>query len=467
MSTGRIRVLIADDEKNITKLLAYNIGLLGYEAIIARDGKECIECLESAAVNAVLLDLNIPKMNGLEVLTYIKEKYPQIPVIMVTAVHDITTAVKAIKIGAYEYITKPVELDRLVTILKTALTVQDLHNQTSVLKNQLRTSELFPDIIGESKRIKEVCSVCEWVMQREVNVLILGESGTGKELLAQAIHKGGNRKSEPFVPVNCAAINNELADSLLFGHKKGSFTGATEDRIGYFEQADKGTLFLDEVGDMDLDIQAKVLRVLEEKKIRRVGEKSERKIDFRLISATNLNFSIAVAEKSFRKDLYFRLEEYPIHMPSLRERPEDISMLANYFLKDFCKANKIEEMNFSEEVVNLLTNYSWPGNIRELKNVVQRAAIQNTGAVIESILLSNIEAPNQTSTTSETPIEAPIVMVTDDGVTLLDNIEKEAIQQAYDLADGNASEAAKMLGISRATIYRKLKKFKLEKGYPG
>ncbi|WP_416145753.1 sigma-54 interaction domain-containing protein [Prosthecochloris sp. SCSIO W1103] len=320
-------------------------------------------------------------------------------------------------------------------------------------------------------------------METEVNVLVIGESGTGKELFAQAIHSGSKRKNGPFVTINCAAISNELADSLLFGHVKGSFTGANSDHTGFFEQADGGTILLDEIGDMSLDIQAKVLRVLQERKIRRVGEKKERSVDFRLISATHKDFSDAIKNKTFRADLYYRLEEYPLLIPPLRERREDIPLLANHFLDSFCTANNIDPISFSASVLENLSMYDWPGNIRELQNIVRRAAINRSGDEITSIPFlpqthmqeaaalspsdqSHIDKPAPPEPKEQKAPDIPPAETTapEQGkALLLKNAELQTILKAYELAGGNQTRTAEILGISRSSLYRKLKKFGIEK----
>ena len=462
------KILIADDEPMIRKLLSHNVVEMGFTPIEAKDGQDCIEKLEQEDVNAILLDLEMPRKDGMQVLNYVKRKYPIIPVIMVTAVDDVQTAVSAIKAGAYDYITKPVDVDRLKTVLKNALAVWQLRQEVGSLQSRLRKTELFSDIVGESKRLKQVFNLVEQVLVTDVNVLIIGESGTGKELLARAIHDGSRRREGPFVPVNSAAINPELADSLLFGHKKGAFTGAHEDTAGYFEQANGGTIFLDEIGDMPMDIQAKVLRILEEKMVRRVGEQKERKLDFRVIAATNRDLTRAVQEGTFRQDLYFRLEEYPIYLPPLRERKEDIPLLAQHFLDDFCQANNLPPKRLSEQAMIKLMAYSWPGNVRELRNVVRRAAIRAQGDVVDDVMLSDIEEKlavpkvGAASATEREPGQAVTPEAGESEIVPMDKIEEQAIKRAYLLSDRNAIEAAKLLGISRATMYRKLKKFGIE-----
>lgn len=456
-----MKILIADDEPSILKLHTHMIEELGYSPVLASDGEDAISKITSD-IKALLLDIKMPEKDGLEVLKYAREKFPGLPVIMVSALHDLDIAVTAIKMGAFDYLTKPLDFDRLSTVLRNALNLYTLTEEVTELQDKLRQSELFTDIIGESDKVNEVFELVNSVLETDINVMIIGESGTGKELIAQALHKGSKRRLGPFVAVNCSAITSELAESLLFGHKKGSFTGATEDRAGYFEQADQGTIFLDEIGDMDPEIQAKVLRILEEKMVRRIGEKEDHAINFRVISATNRDLSKAVAENKFRKDLYFRLEEYPIYLPPLRERKEDIPLLAQHFLKEFCESNNLSSKRFSKNAIQCMIQHSWTGNIRELKNVVRRTAVRANTDIIDQIdfgKLDEIDKTEKVQAKSERDIKP---LPEEAEISPLEEIEKKAIEKAYFRSDRNAAEAAKVLGISRATMYRKLKQFGYE-----
>jgi len=477
-------VLIADDSAVMRTLITHFITKLGYNALTANDGDVCIRMLNSNKVDLLLLDLNMPGKNGMEVLSYLKENDIVLPVIMITASDDISQAVQCIKMGAYEYLTKPVKNDRLEITVSNALSESNLKRKVQLLEKELKQQNIFRRIYGESPALRKCIELAMQVMETEVNVLIIGESGSGKELFAQAIHSGSKRKNGPFVTINCAAISNELADSLLFGHAKGSFTGANSDHTGFFEQADGGTIFLDEIGDMNLDIQAKVLRVLQERKIRRVGEKKERSIDFRLISATHKDFSGAIKNEMFRSDLYYRLEEYPLFIPSLRERKTDIPLLANLFLDSFCTANNIEKLSFDKSVLDQLSSYDWPGNIRELQNIVRRAAINRSGNEIISVpLLSQSSRQAQTSQKAHSPENAQqeqaslpektqlsslpadsyIPEENNEKKFLLKSAELQAIIKAYTLTGGNQTRTAEVLGISRSSLYRKLKKYGIEK----
>lgn len=439
---------------------------MGHKVLYAADGEHCIAMLKENPVDILLLDIHMPNKDGFDVMTWLTSNNIRIPVIMITASNEIPLAVRCIKMGAYEYLTKPLDVERLQIVFRNAVIENTLKNEVSELKKELKTKEVFRYIIGNSPAVKRSMEQAMQVMETDLNVLLLGESGTGKELFAQAIHHGSRRRNGPFVSINCAAISNELADSLLFGHRKGAFTGANSDHAGFFEQADGGTIFLDEIGDMNSEIQAKVLRVLQERKVRRIGEKTERSVDFRVISATNRDFASAINDNTFREDLYYRLEEFPIDIPPLRERREDIAVLANHFLDQFCSANNLGTMQISETAFRNISDYHWPGNVRELKNAVQRAAVTSRGTIIEK-LATSLKAPRterfgipQMAPPVEPVSVARAAEPAENGNTItMDELEKAAIEKAFAKSQRNAARAAATLGISRATFYRKLKKF--------
>jgi len=461
--TKKYHVLIADDDETSRRVISHFVSKMGYTPHLVSDGEECIRKAEEQEMHVLLLDITMPKKDGFDVMNHLKENNITLPVIMVTSSHEIPLAVKCIKMGAFEYLTKPVSIERLEIVLRNALSGSQLQHQVIKLQKELKTKEVFHHIIGKSPAIRDTMEQAMQVMETDLNVLILGESGTGKELFAQALHKGSKRKNGPFISVNCAAISNDLADSLLFGHVKGSFTGANNDHTGFFEQADRGTIFLDEIGDMNSDIQAKVLRALQEHKIRKVGEKTEKTVDFRVISATNRDFSEAIMNNQFREDLYFRLEEFPLFIPPLRDRDEDIRQLAKHFLDEFASANNLEPLQFSEEALASLMEYGWPGNIRELKNAVQRAAVTRKSNVIELLHTPRIhgKSPSQQPVLQKKAEECPAVAQSSPMLSLEDH-EREAILKACDASKGNLTRTAKMLGIGRATLYRKLDKFQLQ-----
>ncbi len=348
--------------------------------------------------------------------------------------------------------------------LRTVMNFYRLKNEVFDLRNKLRINQVFNDIKGNDKSLTSVLIKLESVLDTEVNVLLSGESGTGKELFARAIHRGSRRRKGPFVAVNCAAITNELADSLLFGHRKGSFTGAYDDHAGYFEQANGGSLFLDEIGDMDLIVQAKVLRVLENRMIRRIGERNERPVDFRVISASNIDFAEALDKKHFRKDLYYRLEEYPVRIPSLSDRVNDIPLLAEHFLKEYCDFYEMEPMTINSEALSYLKKMEWPGNIRELKNLIRRAAVNS---ITSEIMIDDLGIETKKNYEDEecACMESAEIRgehgVNKDisAIIPLEELERSEIEKAWRITSGNTDLCAKLLGVSRATFYRKLKKY--------
>lgn len=469
VGTRKNVVLIADDDNTSRRILSHFVQKMGYLPVVAEDGEECIRCISEQTPDVILLDINMPKKDGFEVMLHMKSHNIVTPVIMITASHDIPHAVKCIKLGAYEYLTKPLSIDRLEIVMRNALAESSLQSQVQLLQKELKSQNLFKKIVGKSPAIKQTMEQVIQVMETDLNVLILGESGSGKELFAEAIHYGSKRKNGPFVSVNCAAISNNLADSLLFGHVKGSFTGAHNDHTGFFEQADNGTIFLDEIGDMNSDIQAKVLRALQERKIRRVGEKTEKTVNFRVISATNRDFSRAIKNNLFREDLYYRLEEFPLFIPPLRDRIEDIPLLVKHFLEEFSSANNLEPLHLAPDALDNIEGYPWPGNIRELKNAVQRAAVTRKGNTIETLRKALIPGSAQQTLSAERTVpEAVVEAVIPEERTgsmisySLEEHERDAIIKAYKASHGNLTRTARMLGIGRATLYRKLDKFGLE-----
>ena len=470
-SKGALRkrvVLIADDDNTIRRILTHYVQKMGYATVEAKDGDECLQCISDNFFDVILLDIAMPNKNGFEVMQHLKDYHIPTTVVMITASDDLPNAVKCIKLGAYEYLTKPLDLERLEIVMRNALAEASLKKQVQELQTDLDNKERFRSIIGNSAALKQTMEQVRQVMNTDLNVLILGESGTGKELFAKAIHYASKRKKGPFVSVNCAAISNNLSDSLLFGHCKGSFTGADKDHIGFFEQADNGTLFLDEIGDMDSEVQAKILRVLQERKIRKVGEKNEKNVSIRIISATNRDFSKAIKENLFREDLYYRLEEFLLFVPPLRDRAEDIPVLAKYFLDEFAKANNTEPLQFEPEALSRQENYQWPGNIRELKNAVQRSAVTRKGNIIDTLNIATLPGSTHAKISGETVPDnssEPIIPAgKNDGLMSysLEAHERDAIITAYKASRGNLTRTAHILGIGRATLYRKLDKFGLE-----
>jgi two-component system nitrogen regulation response regulator NtrX len=365
-------LLIIDDEKSIRKTLTEILSFEGYKIDEATDGEEGLKKFKEKTYDVVLCDIKMPKIDGIEFLQKATESNPDVPVIIISGHGNIETAVEAVKKGAYDFIQKPPDLNRLLITIRNAMERNKLVNETKTLKRRVSKVQ---DMIGESAPIKQIKDTIEKVAPTEARVLITGENGVGKELVARWLHEKSNRNSFPLVEVNCAAIPSELIESELFGHEKGSFTSAIKQRIGKFEQASGGTLFLDEIGDMSLSAQAKVLRALQEGKITRVGADKDINVDVRVIAATNKDLMKEVEEKSFRLDLYHRLSVILVHVPSLNERRDDIPLLVNNFLSEICEDYGVAKKEINDEALNALQEYNWTGNIRELRNVVERLVI--------------------------------------------------------------------------------------------
>lgn len=448
-------VLIIDDEKSVRDAISMILSYENYNIINAEDGKKGLTILNEPeiTIDAVILDVKMPVMDGIEVLQEIKKSNNDLPVIMISGHGTIETAVEATKLGAYDFLTKPLDRDKLLITLRNALEHKKLLAEVEKMKIQLEGKER---ILGESQKIKEILELIERIAPTESRVLITGENGTGKELVAKAIYRMSKRRDKPFIEVNCAAIPNELIESELFGHEKGAFTGATSQRIGKFEQADGGTIFLDEVGDMNLSAQAKVLRTLEEGKIERVGGNRLIEVDVRVIAATNKNLIEEIKKGNFREDLYHRLNVIPIQVPPLRERREDIPILIKAFTEEICKRNGIPLKNFSERAINYLKGLEWSGNVRELKNMVERLIILTRKNIID---IQDIEF---TSATKASLID-DIIFTSKTFQEFKDRAEAAYIKHQLEVHNWNISKAAESMDIERAHLYNKMKKYGLER----
>ncbi|RCK72238.1 MAG: Response regulator of zinc sigma-54-dependent two-component system [Ignavibacteriae bacterium] len=448
-------VLIIDDEKSVRDAISMILSYENYNIINAEDGKKGLTILNEPeiTIDAVILDVKMPVMDGIEVLQEIKKSNNDLPVIMISGHGTIETAVEATKLGAYDFLTKPLDRDKLLITLRNALEHKKLLAEVEKIKIQLEGKER---ILGESQKIKEILELIERIAPTESRVLITGENGTGKELVAKAIYRMSKRRDKPFIEVNCAAIPNELIESELFGHEKGAFTGATSQRIGKFEQADGGTIFLDEVGDMNLSAQAKVLRTLEEGKIERVGGNRLIEVDVRVIAATNKNLIEEIKKGNFREDLYHRLNVIPIQVPPLRERREDIPILIKAFTEEICKRNGIPLKNFSERAINYLKGLEWSGNVRELKNMIERLIILTRKNIID---IQDIEF---TSATKASLID-DIIFTSKTFQEFKDRAEAAYIKHQLEVHNWNISKAAESMDIERAHLYNKMKKYGLER----
>ena len=445
------KIFIVDDDRAHRTMLKVNLIEAGYEIVEADDGDQVLPILASQSVDLILMDLKMARMDGIEAIMLLREKGRIEPVIVITAFSSVESAVEAMKYGAMDYVTKPVDIEALKIKVSQALDFEALREENQELKKRLGEQFDFGNIIGRSPAMQKVFETLALVAPSDATVLINGESGTGKELIATALHHNSNRKNRPFIKVNCAALHENLLESELFGHEKGAFTGADIRRPGRFELASGGTLFLDEIGDMSPQTQAKILRVLQEGELERLGSGKTIKVDVRLVAATHKDLNAMIKEGSFRQDLFFRLSVVPIELPPLRERTEDIPVLTDFFLHRYSKKNKKDIKGFHPQALMLLARYSWPGNIRELENSIERAVILCLGEQI-----TPKELPPQMLPEDYEKVAAP--MISAGGLTLKD-MERETIRATLDRTDGNKSHAAKILGIARQTLLNKIKEY--------
>jgi DNA-binding NtrC family response regulator len=448
------KVLIVEDEENERTGLAELISAWGYRAETAKDGAEGLERVTNWSPSIVVTDLKMPRMGGLELLERLASDGQTMAVVVVTAQGSIDSAVQAMRMGAYDYITKPIDTDRLRTILQNASTLLGTRVELEVTRRKLRDAGSLGTLVGPSKKMQEIFHLIEMVAPSTASVLITGASGTGKELVARTVHDLSPRRNKPFVPINCAAIPETLIESEIFGHEKGAFTGALERRTGCFELAEGGTLLLDEIGEMPVATQAKLLRVLEDRKLRRLGSKVETTVDVRVLAATNKVPEEAVARGELRNDLYYRLNVFNIHMPPLREHKEDVPELVERLLGEMSEKHGRKVAVVSEAVLNLFHNYSWPGNVRELRNTLERAVIVCDGAVIETRHLP----PGFGQTTVRTSPEDPDAVRLGVGTTV-EEAERLLILKTLGATSNNKTRAAEILGISLKTLHNKLKEY--------
>jgi len=440
----RAKVLVVDDEAIVRESLRDWLSDVGHQVLTAENGSQALEIIQKEKPGIVIADLVMPGMDGLELLKRAKEISPSIEVIIITAYGSIPTAITAMRGGAYDYIEKPFCPERAELLVEKLVEHQRLLEENIALQQKLEERYRFENIIAKSPGMQQVIEVIKVVAKSNATVLITGETGTGKELVAQAIHSQSYRRGKPFIAVSCAALPESLLESELFGHEKGSFTGAYAQKKGKFEVANGGTLFLDEIGEMSANIQVHLLRVLEEKEFTRVGGNEPIKVDVRVISATNRDVKQAVAKGQFREDLYYRLNVVNIELPPLRERTEDIPLLAQHFLKKFSVENQKEITDFSPDATEFLLKYEWPGNVRELENAIERAVILTKNSCIEIADLSPQDLVPAGSTSLEKNLK---------------QVEKNHIQEVLAETGGNYTEAARILGISRMTLYNKAKAY--------
>lgn len=453
-------ILAVDDETDFVETLSAILRKHEYSVDACFSGYEALQMLTIQRYDLILLDLTMPLISGIDTLKRVRKIDPGLPIIILTADSRVGTVVEAMKLGAYDYFSKPLDWEKLEISIKNALITKELRGEVSRLKGQLKSKYGFDQIIGESKSMQDVFKSVERVVDTNVTVSIRGESGTGKELLARAIHFNGLRKHKPFVAVNCAAIPESLLESELFGHEKGAFTGAIARRIGKFEQAEGGTLFLDEIGDMPHSTQVKILRVLQERKFQRVGGAEMVEVDVRVISATNKNLEEEMNNGTFREDLYYRINVYPIFVPPLRKRKEDIPALAAFFLEKYNKEYRRKVKAILPQSMSYLMNYEWPGNVRELENILERSFLHASNNVLAPEHLPiTITSFKDDFNSSDTYIDLKKIVSLTKDITPLKELEKEILKQALKLTNHNISSAASELGIGRTTFYRKLEKY--------
>jgi len=463
------KILIVDDEKSIRDFLEIMLKKEGYRVSSASGGEDAMRLFNNSSYDLVISDVRMKGMGGVELLKNIKETSPETIVLIVTAYASVDTAIDAMKAGAYDYLTKPFKIDEVKYIIKNALDRKRLETENILLKKELKSKYGFANLIGTSPRMLEIYEIIKRVTSAKANILITGESGTGKELVARAIHYEGDRKDKPFVPINCGAIPENLIESELFGHQKGAFTGAVANKSGLFEMANQGTIFLDEITELPVQLQVKLLRVIQERNFRRVGGIEDIAVDVRIIAASNKEIDREVKEGRFREDLFYRLNVIPIQMPPLRERQEDIRLLAEHFFEKHTKELGKEIKGISHEAMDYLESYSYPGNIRELENIIERAvALENTSIILPESLPEYIRTQKvgwALPTVGGQEIQRPEIEMPEGGINLekhIEDYEKAIILDALKKSGGVKKKAAELLGMSFRSMRYKIDKYGIE-----
>ncbi len=454
-----MKVLIIDDEVSLLKLLKLSLPSPQFNVSTAETGTKGLEVFRTDIFDAVLCDIGLPDQDGLKVLEQLKQIHSETPVIMITAHGSIQSALQAMKIGAYDYIQKPFEPEEIILTIERAVKENKLHQDYSRLKREVATQYDFSNIVGNSAALRAVFERIKKAADTKSTILILGESGTGKELLAKAVHYNSSRKNEAFVVVDCGAIPNHLLESELFGHLKGAFTGADRAKKGLCEEADKGTLFLDEIGEMPLELQAKLLRLIQEGSIRRVGDTKQTSVDIRIIAATNRDLEKEVAEGRFRQDLFYRLNVVPLKSPSLKERKEDIPLLAHFFLKRYAKEYKRDIHTIDPQVMSKLSSFDWPGNVRQLQNLIEQMVVMTEG---NSLVLEVLPAPLHSVPLDQPPTLAANEWDLKQALAKVQAYTEEClIRKALNFTKNNKTRSAEMLGISRRALIYKAQEYKI------
>lgn len=465
------RILIVDDDSDILGIFSLFLREEGYQCFTAETGEEALKIFEKQNPDVVFLDINLPKMGGIECLKRIKQINNDTEIIAITAYETVQTAVEAMKLGAYDYLSKPIDNQKIKILIKNAMEKRKLSDKIIQLREQLKEKFRLDKVIGVSPQIQKVFDLVKRIAPYNLAVLLQGESGTGKELIARTIHYNSPRANKPFVPIDCATLPETLVESELFGYERGAFTGAEKQKLGRFESANGGTLFLDEIGNLPGNVQTKLLRVLEEKEIERLGGKKSIKIDIRVITATNANLKEEMKKGKFRRDLYQRLKEFPIDLPPLRERWEDINLLARHFLAEFNREFKKRIENVSPHVMKLFESYPWPGNIRELKNTIRAAVILSEENTIEFRHLPvEIQTFAPSYASDEQRFELSASMFREGEITfpfkeINTNVEKEYLARLFKQVKGNKSRAARIMHVDYKTLCCKLKKYQISEIY--
>jgi two-component system response regulator PilR (NtrC family) len=454
---ARANILVAEDERSMREFLEILLGRHDYHVVSAANGAEALQLIEKTEFDLVLTDLKMPKVGGLELLRESKRRCPATEVVVVTAFATTETAIEAMKVGAYDYLTKPFKVDEILVTVERALEKRSLVRDNAALREQLSGRYELEQLVGRSAPMQHVFEVVRRVAPTISSVLITGESGTGKELVARAIHALSARKAKAFVPVNCGAIPEALMESELFGHARGAFTGADSRKEGLFEAADGGTLFLDEIGELSPGLQVKLLRTLQEKAIKRVGDVSERRVDVRILAASNRDLEAEIGAGRFRSDLFYRLNVIPLHLPALRERPEDIPLLVERFIAKISVARGRRPPRMTPQALALLCRYRYPGNVRELENLIERAVTLTPNDQIDASAL-----PELNNGSSAKPEGPQLDILPDEGLDLdqhIGAIERALLLQALDRSEGGRTKAAKLLGLSLRSLRYRLAKF--------
>jgi two-component system response regulator AtoC len=448
------KILVVDDELGMRKYLDRLLKDNGYRVSLSADGAQALAEIKKGPPALVLADLKMPKMDGLSLLGKIKEDFPKTTVVIMTAYGTMESAIKAMKLGAYDYINKPFEMDQILLVIDKALERRRLEQENITLLKELKKSYSFEDIVSQNQQMRKIFDLVRKIADTKSTILIQGETGTGKELIARAIHNLSSRRNKPFVPVDCGALTETLLESELFGHIKGAFTGASSDKQGLFELSDGGVAFLDEIGQVSLGIQAKLLRVLQDGQIKRVGEASSRKVDIRLIAATNENLEEAVKAGRFREDLYYRLNVVPIKLPCLRERKEDVPLLIEHFINKYNSLEAKSLQGISQDALKILMEYNWPGNVRELENLIHRAVVMEAGPQILPQDLPAVLSPDTAERRASLPRQVNFRKARK---SALEAFEKRFLTEALKRNKGNVSKMAKEVGLDRRNLQRKFK----------